>query len=169
LFKRLTSRLQTFNKTNLTQTQLFDQLKTAPNHVALILLAEAQERLYFQDGSLRGADFSGAQWQKGRMAKGDYERIILANADLRGIYLGNAKLKKADLQNANLQNANLRDANFMGANLSGADFIDAHMAGVNLCGANLTGANLERANLWGVQFDSTTIMPDGTFWQPTEN
>ncbi|MDX2077595.1 MAG: pentapeptide repeat-containing protein [bacterium] len=169
MLKRFTSRLQTVRKNTLTQTQLFDQLKTAPNDAALILLEEAQERLYFQDGSLRGADFSGAQWQKGRMAKGDYERIILANADLRGIYLGGANLIRANLQNANLADANLRDANFTGANLSGAILTGAHMAGVNLCGANLTGANLDNANLWGVQFDEATIMTDGTLWRPAKN
>jgi uncharacterized protein YjbI with pentapeptide repeats len=169
VFKRLTARFTAIQKSTLTQTQLFEQLKTAPNDVALQLLSEAQERLYFQDGSLRGYDFSGAQWQNGRMARGDYERIILANADLTGIYFGAANLKRANLNGANLTNSNLRDADFSGANLQNANFRGAHMACVILKGANLTGANLDSANLWGAIFDEMTILPDGTLWTPTKN
>ncbi len=169
MFKRLTARFTAMQKTTLTQTELFSQLKTAPNDVALKLLAECQERLYFQDGSLRGGDFSGAQWQNGRMAKGDYERIILANANLTGIYFGGAILKRGNLRGAILKNANLRDADFSHADLRDADLSGAHMACVNLCGANLTGANLTDANLWGAIFDITTIMPDGSYWTPNKN
>lgn len=169
MFKRLTARLTAIQKSTLTQTQLFDQLKTAPNDVALKLLSEAQERLYFQDGSLRGGDFSGAQWQHGRMAKGDYERIILTHANLTGIYFGGANLKRANLQGADLTNANLRDADFSGANLQQVNFSGAHMACVILKGANLKGAKLETANLWGAIFDEATILPDGTFWTPIKN
>lgn len=169
MFKRLTARFSAIQKSSLTQTQLFEQLKTAPNDVALKLLSEAQERLYFQDGSLRGADFSGAQWQNGRMAKGDYERIILAHADLTGIYLGGANLKRSNLHGANLTNANLRDADFSDANLQNVNFSGAHMACVILKGTNLRGANLDTANLWGAVFNEMTIMPDGTFWTPTKN
>lgn len=169
MLKRLTARFTAIQKTTLTQTELFHQLKTAPNDVALKLLEEAQERLYFQDGSLRGGDFSGAQWQNGRMAKGDYERIILADADLTGIYFGGANLKWGIFRRTILKNANLRDADFSHADLRDADLSGAHLACVNLCGANLTGANLHNANLWGAIFDSTTIMPDGTFWAGDEN
>lgn len=169
MFKRITARFASIGKKMLTQTELFEQLKNAPNDVALALLSEAQERLYLQDGSLRGADFSGVQWQNARMARGDYERIILINADLRGIYLGNANLRHANLQGANLADANLRDANLWGANLTNANLSGAHLAGVNLCGANLKGVTLDNTNLWGVKFDTTTIMPDGSFWQSAEN
>jgi uncharacterized protein YjbI with pentapeptide repeats len=85
----------------------------------------------------------------------------------------------ADLCNADLWQVDLREANLSRVNMSGADLCDA-----NLCQADLRVANLSRAKLSGTDLkdtknltptqlsqailDETTIMPDGSHWQPPE-
>jgi hypothetical protein len=164
--------------------QLIQQLSSGDNRLALKAAAELQERLCFQDGSLHGINLSRANLREVRLAKASLRGIVLSEAVLSGAYFGASDLEGANLQNALLGGANLREAKLANADLSGADLSGAHLAQANLRGATLRGANLNAANLWRTalhgadltgaslrganlyltDFDTETVLPDGSFW-----
>lgn len=89
-------------------------------------------------------------------AEKSYTGASLIGADLRGV----------DLQGAQLDGANLSVAKLDGANLRGAHLGGALLRGASLTGTDLRGANLHNALLYWAQFDSATLLPDGTHWSP---
>lgn len=165
---------------------LIRQARTADNGAALEALDRLRARGWTQDGSLRGADFQGANLVGARLARADLEQIALCEANLEGAYFGAARLRSADFQGAILVGANLCDAHLRGACFTGADLRRAHLAAADLRGADLRQANLVDANLWhaalegadltgasltganldGVRCDAHTILPDGSAWTP---
>lgn len=85
--------------------QLYDELGSSNNSIALGAIEKARLRGMLSDGSLIRSAFYGANWAK---------------ADLQG-----AMLRGAALIHANLKGANLRDANIEGVDFSYAQF-DKH-------------------------------------------
>ena len=67
----------------------------------------------------------------------------------------------ANLCGADLTGANLRGANLTRANLSGADLFATDLSETRLVGADLTNTELMQELMVGVDYDSSTIWPDG--------
>ncbi|MBI5666720.1 MAG: pentapeptide repeat-containing protein [Chloroflexi bacterium] len=97
---------------------------------------------------------------------------LLRNAHLSRANLAGANLQKVDLTDAHLGLANLHKARLTGANLTRSYLQGANLEGATLSGARLAGANLNDANLLGAHldaetgFDTETILPDCTYWEP---
>ena len=76
-------------------------------------------------------------------------------------------LLQTDLRGANLVDAQLSKANLCGANLDGVDLSSARLWRTDLRHANLANTkNLIPEQLAEAILDETTIMPDGSHWQP---
>lgn len=156
------------------------------NAAALAAIAELKQRLHFQDGSLQGQNFAGAQLSRVELAKARLQLVDFTGAVLAGCYFGETDLSKARLLKADLTGGNLRDINLSDADLTGAILRGVHLAKANLRGANLRSTDLTGANLWGAhlhaanltgalligvnlsgaQFDVSTVLPDGETWHP---
>jgi uncharacterized protein YjbI with pentapeptide repeats len=67
----------------------------------------------------------------------------------------------ANLCSADLTGANLQGANLTRANLSGADLLVTDLSETTLVGADLTNTQLGQGSMVGVDYDSSTIWPDG--------
>ena len=85
--------------------------------------------------------------------------------------LENTRLWNANLESAILWGSNFEGAILWGANLAGANLWDANLADTNLREVNLQGADLWDANLAGAiledtDFNTMTILPDATHWEP---
>ena len=139
---------------------------------------------------LRGADLSGVNLSGADLSYADlgganlygayatqsnaYVTLIDANlrsanlvgANLPDADLSGADLRRGDLSDTNLSGANLSDANLASAKLSGANLTGAYLLSVNLSKADLRGANLGGAFLTDALLDETTILPDGTHYNP---
>ncbi len=94
------------------------------------------------------------------------KRGLLAGADMHHVELGLVDLSFADLSGANLSRAGLGGTSLVAANLRGANLADAYLHCANLFlahleGADLSGADLSSANLKDVDWDETTVWPDG--------
>lgn len=112
-------------------------------------------------GMLNGARLHGASL--GYVGLG-YARLY--RTDLSAAYCHSATFLHATLVEADLTGAVLTDAHFEAAHLQRAKLVDANLSGANLKRANLKGANLKGAllvgaNLVHIEFDETTIFPDG--------
>lgn len=108
---------------------------------------------------------------KALLSEADLRRANLRGAMAAGANFHSANLSEALLEGSNLLGANLANTNLSftclnGANLISADLEQAALSYASLLGADLTGARLDRANLSSVQFDETTILPDGSRWSP---
>lgn len=90
-------------------------------------------------------------------------------ADLYKANLENANLSEADVSNVNLQMANLSHANLKKTTLQYADLRSADLKGADLQGADLIFSDLQGANFYGCTFDSTTRLPDGSFWEERQD
>lgn len=100
----------------------------------------------------------------GRLAVLRGETLIRAN--LQGVNLAYIDLREtvliwAGLQEAILTGSDLRGAVLFRANLQGAD-----LTGSDLRQAYLMKANLQEACLDAARFDTNTILPDGSLWNP---
>lgn len=184
--KRLSRAWENIKRIRQSREELINQVANSPNPAALEAMATLKEKLYLQDGTMNGADLTGARLQNVRLARANLEQVTLSGADLTGCYLGATNLKAADLTGAKLADSNLREVILPGANLRDADVRGSHMATANLREADLRGADLREANLWGaylyganltgadmsganlqnIRFDEQTILPDGQPWTP---
>ena len=91
------------------------------------------EELYKAQGTLAGADLSGA----------DLSNIYLIDADLSGADLSRADLTGAHMFGVNLRGAKLFKANLENANLNGADLRDCDMLGAILRDTKLSNVILD--------------------------
>jgi uncharacterized protein YjbI with pentapeptide repeats len=87
--------------------------------------------------------------------------VNLERADLRHANLSGCDLSYVDLAEARLERTNLSHANLEGADLSGANLTTCDVRG-----ANLRGARLDGATTGGMEYNSTTVWPEGI--DPTE-
>lgn len=139
-----------------------------------------------QDTTLRRADLRGAVLYETNLENADLsdanlEEATVTGSNLKGAKLRTTKLIKTEMSNVNLTNATLANAKMQGAKLNlailqQADLFAADLRNAQLNGANLIGAKLNLAKLEGAQIkpsrfglarlDETTILPDGTHYQP---
>jgi uncharacterized protein YjbI with pentapeptide repeats len=134
-------------------------------------------KLYNRIG--KAPELAGAKLAELDLSHIDFAGANLTDADLRYTNLSQTNLQGAnlflaDLQSANLSQANLQDALLFGADLQAADLSQANLRSVDLSGTDLQGANLREADLQNaaldeVDFDETTVLPDGTLWAPGVN
>lgn len=133
-------------------------------------------RTHLQDAVLYEANLQEADLSDANLAGATATGINLKQAKLRTTNLTNAELSNADLSHATLANAKMQGAKLNLANLEGTDLFGADLQNVQLNGANLKGARLKFAKLEGAQIkpsrfglaqlDETTILPDGSTYQP---
>ncbi len=123
-----------------------------------------QNKTHLTNAKLKGADLRKANLSESRLKQAELQGANLWGANLHRTHLDYANLVGADLQYATLKSAFLWNADLRNANLRGANLLGANLQYAKLQGANLEGANLLVASLSPVQFDETTILPDGTHW-----
>lgn len=151
-----------------------------------------------RDANLQDANLSEANLQRANLHMTNLMRADLSNADLMeanlseanlsGAELNNTTLKRAQLNtidlresgmtNISLQNGNLYCANLkgvilllvdlQGAFLGNVDMQEAYIGLVNLQGAWLSGVNLQGAIFHESKFDTKTILPDGSPYNPAQ-
>lgn len=163
---------------------LLSALRSPLPHIATAAVAEAQQRGWFTNGTLRGLDFRHAQWAGSDLSHADLRRVNLAGADLHGALFHHAQLERVILTGANLATADFagaslveaqlnqisakaatfRSANCLGVNLDGAklqraDFAYANLSHSALCQTNFKQAALVGVQLTGARFDALTRWP----------
>ena len=123
--------------------------------------AEAQEKadLVLQMGSPNNA-FAREAVRKLR-ARGWLQDGTVCGADLSGANLQNANLNGANLRGARLEKTNLRGAVLTEVNLEAAWLTECRLEAANLFNANLNGVR----NIKTVFCKETTILPDGVSWE----
>jgi len=123
------------------------------------------------EADLTHADMSDANLEEATAVGSDMSHAKLRTANLEKAELSNANFSHATLANAKLSKAKLNLADLQDADLFGADLRHAQLNGANLCGARLKFARLEGAQIKPSRFglarlDETTVLPDGTRYQP---
>lgn len=124
--------------------------------------------------SLSMSDFSNANMEFARLTRAtmwirsdqrtkDWEKAIKLVMMFDGHTVGFAG---ANLAHARLYEANLTGADMYGTNLEAARLDGARLGMVDFRGANLRSAILEGANLEDAVFNTSTMLPDGSFWTP---
>lgn len=166
--------------------QLVRELASTDRGLTARAVLELEAQGWLQDGTLAGAQLSGANLVGVRLERAAMSGAVLAGADLTnanmsGAVLTNcnfadavlhrANLEMADLAGANLLQANLRQvdaalanlsqASLVGAQLVGADLSDANLTNADLSGADLTDCQLVRARTEAVRWDASTRWPSG--------
>jgi len=139
--------------------QLIRELASADRGLTARAVLELEDQGWLHDGTLAGAQLSGAFLAGARLERAFLDRAALAGADLAHANLSGARLRQANLTEAraeavNLEMADLTGAVLLQADLRGADaalgvFEGADLAGANLTNADLTGADLREADLRG--------------------
>ena len=153
---------------NQEKRRLIHQMGSPDNSFAVEAARVLRLEGWLVDGTLRGKDFS----------KADLRNAELDNADLREAWFPGAKLNDAKLIEANLYNAWISEADLRGAKLIGADLREVNLRGAYLVGADLTGAKMQGAKLErsdlsnailrSVEFDETTVLPNGRNWKKSD-
>lgn len=136
--------------------EIIEQMGSPVNDAALEAVRLARKHGWLTDGSLKKANFSGANLKGADLDKANFEGASLMSANLEG----------ANLWGANLGGTNLMHTNFEGANLEEANLKDARFVFTTLWRANLGGADLEGTHLGGSRsrnafYDSRTVFPIG--------
>lgn len=152
---------------------LIARMGSAVHDVAIEAVEELRRRGWLTDGSLQGKFLPRANLLGADLMGANLERAILIKANLLGADLRFANLKRAYLEGANLERAIVPDANLRGAflhnatlqeaSLQNADLSGAEILGTDLKGAILRHANLKSAFLKEVMYNSSTMLPDGTY------
>lgn len=89
----------------------------------------------------------------------------LNNAVLESSFLLSADLSYASLQRTNLRNSYSWNVNFRGANLRDADLAEAHFWGMDPKEKKFIDGKFNLKGLQVAQFNTETILPDGTYWR----
>jgi uncharacterized protein YjbI with pentapeptide repeats len=166
-FEELEAFVDTAKKLAAQKAALIEQMGSSAQSVAIAAAERLSGYGWLSDGSLRGADLSGANLQGAFLFKANLEGVHLQGATLIGANLRRAnmlgvRLQGADLSGANLQEAFLvhvsfRDARLSEANLQGARMIQAHLEEADLLRANLRGAQLSSAYLQGANLQGADL------------
>lgn len=129
-------------------------------------------RVFDRSSSYRFSVLNNVQMERGWLVEADfsYSQINSANlkhANLRQSVLDGSRITNTNLSSAILSMAFLREVNFTGSNFVKANLDSTKVDGANFMRANLLGANLRymrgfESAIWtGVQFDESTICPNG--------
>jgi len=148
--------------------QLFREMGSPDNGIALRAVAELRGHGWLTDGSLKKVNLEYANLQGARLREANLQGADLSDANLQGAYLPEANLQGAILSDANLQEADLLGANLQGAYLPEANLQEADLLGANLAGAYLRYANLQGADLRGAKLQgailSDTELQEADLW-----
>jgi hypothetical protein len=136
------------------KAQLIREMSSSDNGIARRAVRELRENGAVQDGSLKSAFLAFANLNQANLMWANLASAQLDGAQLQQAWLDNAHLYKASLQQANLDGAVLDCTNLPFANLKGTILHRAHLNNAELVFADFTDA----------QFDSETLLPDGTYW-----
>jgi CheY-like chemotaxis protein len=129
--------------------------------------AEELRRLgYLFDGSLREISLAQANLDGVRLTGANLQGVDLSEASIRHASLGSVNLESAMLYKTRLNATNLSKSNLRNAYLASADLEAADLTFCHFEGANLRNATLKNARLDHAQFDDSTVLPDGSFWNP---
>jgi uncharacterized protein YjbI with pentapeptide repeats len=104
--------------------------------------------------------------RKARFAGSNMQWFNFTQCDLSGADFSSADLYAADFTEANLPRTVFFAANLENANLFLTNLREANLEQTNLRGAYLGDADLRGANLDGAIFDTETVLPDETTWEP---
>ena len=110
----------------------------------------------FNGADLRDANLRGSTLVRARFVSASLEDAILTRTNLDHADLGDANLSGALMTSATLKNANLVDVDLDGAELYSVDLRCARALGANFDGAVIDGWEIR-----GLQYDETTVFPDG--------
>lgn len=113
-------------------------------------------RYDFSNRMLNGASFRGNIMYGASFIGSD-----LRNSNFSGAHMETGDFSRANLTGALLAKAELGQVKFQDAVLDGADLNGAYLGGADLRGTSLKDANLANVYLSGIQYDETTIWPDG--------
>ena len=108
------------------------------------------EGAYLLDCIFLGASFNESTIES-TLFSGDMRDTTWNNAHLDSVSFSGALKNKAHFERASFQNVVLKDVFF---------------SDLNLRGANFTGTDLTQVTFERVVFDTTTILPDGSYWYP---
>jgi len=97
------------------------------------------------------ADLGGSVFTEARLTRADLTDADLYDSDLRGV----------DLRDAVLRGARLTNADLTGADLRGADLRNSILIRTQICSVDLSGALLQGADLEAIDYDDSTIWPEG--------
>lgn len=149
------------------KAQLIRQMGSPIKDVAVPAARELAHHRWLFDGSLKGANLTGAHLKEAELRRAHLERALLSDAHLEEAKLTGAHLEGAMLPGARLENADLYEVHLERAELHGAHLEEAELQGAHLEGANLFGVHLEGAkHLTSQQLkDAKSVinatMPDG--------
>lgn len=156
-----------FNGANLQGAQLHyaklqgAQLRRANLSHAILFEADLQDAT-LMDANLEGATLPDANLTNAELGGANLSKAKLSNATMTRTKLANSKLTGATLNLSNMQEATLFGADLRGAFLNGTN-----LKGANLKFAKMQDAQLMHSRFGKVQLDETTILPDGTCYQPS--
>jgi hypothetical protein len=115
---------------------------------------------------LSGAIFNFAELRDANLRGAALERASFVSASLEGAILIRAKLDLADLEDANLEGAlmtfaTLTRASLVDTELDRAELYSADLRCARALGANFDGAATAGWKITGLEYDETTVFPDG--------
>lgn len=151
---------------NRLRAQLIREMGSTDNGIALRAVEAIRGEGWLEDGSLIDANLENANLQDVSLVEANLRRAILARARLQGGLLQGLDLREASLDEADLQRARIRVADLQQASLERANLRQAILVAVHLQAASLQEVDLQGARLESVEFDESTILPDGTSWAP---
>jgi uncharacterized protein YjbI with pentapeptide repeats len=105
------------------------------------------ERANLSNGSLQGADLTGAHCLK----------MAACGSNFTGARLGRAKIINADLTNTNLTDVNLESADLSGTDISKSNLFQADLRSATLTNAKLSWSNLSRVDLSSANLNSCNL------------
>lgn len=129
-------------------------------------------RVFDRSSSYRFSVLNNVQMERGWLRQADFSYSQINNANLKRAFLAQSVLEGSRITNTNFSSAelsmgHLREVNFTGSNFHKAKLNETRVDGANFTRANLLGANLRymrgfESAIWtGVQFDESTICPNG--------
>ena len=148
---------------------LEQQLSSSNSLIAQTAYDELVFMRWLYDGSLEYSSLSNANLDGLDFSDANLHRASLSNANLIGTGFDSAILTQVSFRNANACGTNFRLANLQKADFEGANLSYANFELADLQGVDLTNANLKGASFLFTEFDTRTILPDGSNWSDDTN
>lgn len=117
------------------------------------------------NGNLAGTWLGIVFLQKAKFFECTMDTVVIDRCSLSDGGLYNVSMRNARVKSC-LIGADLKDTDLRNSDLSGSSLRSALLMDVDLCGVNLEKVNLKSARFVRVRCDSSTILPDGSFYDP---
>ena len=143
--------------------RLVQQMGSTDNGFAFEAARLLKQNGWLSDGTLRNADFIGANLDQAPLDEAFLVEADLSVVNLRFASLSYANLTNSVMESVDLYGAYLNDTNLTGANLSEADATGADFQYACLNNANLSRVHFEGANLECISYNENTIWEGATF------